>query len=464
MLINEKLIKFIFSKHNFIKYGGTILLILVSIAMVTGFILYQLYTDTYNKQLDILTKAKTTIPYTTSQEDALIYQCRVIGCKALSIEEGDQEWFYKINIKPKNTLDPQRSQESTMQLLFMEDKELTESLFSSYFTDEYNLIIRDGNVKYVLNDNSYILSAVKATIYISIIMSLTFGVFTIVNLYSGYKNDIYEKGSYKMYVENKLQANVTEMIHHEINAPLAIINALVDSVRDIIKDSHKIEEHKKILDGFDYAVERIESVLGLLSESKHMKYAKGDVSIGEIIKHIVTNVNKFKVGSVKLEFNNFDILDKYSIHAKLGNGNLMNILHILVNNSIEAKADKLLFTPVEVGDDFIELYISDNGHGVRDHNNNIIKTDSIFEYGYSTKDNKGQHVLSKSKLNRFLKFFNIGIMSTDTTRGIGLYMNKMLLYKVNGDIELYKTSATGTTFKLTLPVEICLNKVHNDKA
>jgi sensor histidine kinase regulating citrate/malate metabolism len=135
------------------------------------------------------------------------------------------------------------------------------------------------------------------------------------------------------------------------------------------------------------------------------------------------------------------------IRTDNGNNELINI-----NNIITENANKLVFS-AETKDDMLELTIRDNGRGIRDNNNNIIKDYNIFNYGYSTKDIDGINIITDSWLSGIL--YKLKILSRDNEfRGAGLSLCKDLLKKNGGDIILVDTNKEGTTFKLIIPTKI----------
>lgn len=455
MLVNENLLRYMFSKHSIIKYIMSIIATLVILFFITILFVYFVYDDYYDKQVDNLNIANLTVTRNMPLEDALLYKCNIVGCKALSVNIDGKDVYY---VMTASKTDASRIKlNKTMALeLTKTDGDIKTSIFNSHFTTDYNLIITNGNIRYVINDNSYVLYILSIYLYLYIIIFLLITVIFIINAINTYKYGIYKKGSYKLYIESKLQANITEMVHHEMNAPLAILNTLVANIKSILIEQHIEDKYKDTIEGFDYAIKRIEAVLDTLSNNKRIKYKVENISILEVIKHVITNVNRFKVGAVKAEYNNQDALSKYKASSKLSTGELMNILHVMITNSTEAGGNIILFTAMEVSRNTLELYVTDNGHGVRDHSNRIVTDDAIFQYGYSTKDSEGKHVnfsFTKNIIYKILKLFGISVMIAGNSRGIGLYMNKVLLNRIDGDIELYKTSSLGTTFKITLPVE-----------
>ena len=131
---------------------------------------------------------------------------------------------------------------------------------------------------------------------------------------------------------------------------------------------------------------------------------------------------------------------------------MLIIVNNMVLNSIEANANKIVVS-AETKDDMLELTIRDNGRGIRDSNNNIIKDYNIFNYGYSTKDIDGINIITDSWLSGIL--YKLKILSRDNEfRGAGLSLCKDLLKKNGGDIILVDTNKEGTTFKLIIPTKI----------
>jgi len=305
------------------------------------------------------------------------------------------------------------------------------------------------------------------------------GIFTRMT-YVSIKNSKISDKMHKLELESKLHTTVTEFAHHEMSLPVAIIKTLIMDIfvtkypcvfnndmvcrRNISDEKCKKCKHNKseqALVDLDYynrimlSIERLEVVLNQMSETKNIKYSNGNISITKIIETAVSGINKIAIGKIKLELVNRELMDKYAVSSLLTNGVFLNMINNHINNSKEAKADKVIITAKLCDNpNMMFITIKDNGLGIRDKYDNLIQTTKVFNPGYSTKDQNGDNIVEKKTwLDKIKSFFNIEDESR-SIRGIGLYVNREILRKVGGDIILIKTDKNGTTFGLTIPIKI----------
>lgn len=447
MIVNEALVKYLFNRHTIIKNLAALAIMLVLITVLLICIITALYSRIYMNYESILNTVY--VPEYYEHENELLAKCKAVNCLEVISYEGGITSRYTIakNNKTADKLD------------FIDNHDIPLSIISRYLSFRYNLIVYNQDEKYIIDNSEYIRTFLYMVLCIYAILIIFFLVIMFYNTRYNYKNAQYEKGSYKMYAESKIQGNITEMLHHEISAPISILKTSTSELfnmfsANIKKDNE--EEAKQLRSGIEYSLDRLDAILSMLYQSRDIKKNE-ETTIFETITYIVTTVNRINIGKLSYIFeDNNSILDNIKVSKQLGNGNFMNILNVMLTNSIEAGGTNIIFKPNLISSKFLELYITDNGRGIRDKNNNIIKTDPtsvVTEYGYSSKDKKGNHIVRKSLLQKILSVFGLRIISTNTNRGIGLYMNKMLLMKVGGSINVVSTSQEGTTFKLKVPIE-----------
>ena len=126
----------------------------------------------------------------------------------------------------------------------------------------------------------------------------------------------------------------------------------------------------------------------------------------------------------------------------------------MITNSLEAYSDHINIS-ADIKVNKLILHVKDNGRGIRDSHDRIIANVSIFNYGSSSKDPN----LKKSLLERIFNFISLSFEHRQSTRGVGLFLNKELLKKCDGDIILASTSAKGTQFDIILPVKKTEKKI-----
>lgn len=457
MIVNETLIKSIFSKQNMIKHFLINILLLLSMYIVSFIIIINSYIVIYNQYEYAVNNTNVNYNYniyeaSNKYKDAMS-RCLAINCERIVLKfDADDEDDIEYNIyKIEYDLDTQFNY-----LKLVEDEEFHTFPLTKYLTSELRMIIYGEHAIYIMNDNSYLESTLNSTFFIAIIFAVIIIILNFYAAYHSFKNEIYERKNYKTYIENKLQGNVTEMIHHEINAPLSILMSTSYLIKEIIERKSELsqEDTDKIMSSYNYSINRINEIVVFLAKSKHFKRDE-NVSIYESIEHVIHGINSTHILKLGISYENCeDILKKYIVGSKLGNAGFMNVVTVLFNNSIEAGANMIIVTSPSKTSEHIFIDFRDNGRGIRDTNGNLFKNSGkiISQYGYSTKDEKGNPVVKKGFIYKILRFFKIKLITTDTTRGIGLYMNKVLLESSNGSIRLLNTSDEGTTFRVKIPI------------
>ena len=334
----------------------------------------------------------------------------------------------------------------------------------AYNTVFYNITLNKrlvlGGEGYMLYINSDLFYTIfyNTFYFVLIVTTLPYTLTSIYFYIKRRKREILANRELKNNMELSLQRNITEMIHHELNAPIALLTTQVDEL--YIHEfgiGHEVnyepitEKEKEIYPLYEdiyFSIERVNSVLNTLSRTKHIKFNNGTVPLLLIIKNMESSINAFKLEKIKVQVKNKDLLQKYSVVKKLGNGSIMNILHILFTNAIEAYSTTIDISCELTGKNNMVIFIKDNGSGIKDEKGNYVKDDRIFKNGYSSK----LDILPKKGF--FNKLFKVDEQYDFTgERGIGLFIVKNLLTSNGGDIKLEDTGPDGATFKLTIPVK-----------
>ena len=450
MIVNEAVINYIFDKKNIAKNILALFLMLIGVTIIMGIIISTMYNNIYSNNEKLL---KTVyIPKDYDFENMLLAKCKTINCKEIIhyTEDGciDRYRIIKNNMKADG-------------LYNIEHLEIDSYILTDYLTINLDLVIKDADgVMYILNNSEYI----NLFLYLMIITYVLVTIFFLVSLFYNskynYTNNLYERGSYKLYTESKIQGNISEMLHHEISAPISILESCATEYTNLIEsikltDSQK-SEYEYIRNGMTFSLDRLNSILMNLYQTRDIKKEYG-TSMYVALKHIINTVNRLQIGKLTDVFvcGSDHTLEKIAVNPTLGNGNFLNIMNIILTNSIEAGSTTIEYKVEVINSKFIYLYIKDNGRGIRDKNNDILplsQVNIIMDYGYSTKDKKGNHIVKINRWKKFLSYFGLRVISTETNRGIGLYMVKMLLLKAGGNLKVVETKETGTTFKLKIPI------------
>lgn len=298
------------------------------------------------------------------------------------------------------------------------------------------------------------------------------------------RNRIREKAFLKTKLETTIQYELTESLHHELQGPTSIIEALVkntygriypcnltcDGVCDFRNENLSLkkckdcptrplieelqeEEDNPIRDYYSILLnlDRIKSTLKLLSNNKRIKYKNGSSSLLEIIEITLTTKKLLQVNKFSTEIIDKEGLSVISAGKGLNNALIMNVINNLVTNSIEAGATHITIKPrIDKEKNRCYLSIIDNGHGILDGKGNIIPSNQIFKYGFSTKDKENNPFIVN-----FIKRILETVLGSGTvnlsSRGAGLSISKNIMVNGGGDILLHQTSRQGTEFILVIP-------------
>ena len=424
---------------------------------------FSLYSDVISNYENRLTNI------TKLEGDDVSLMCNVVNCKAVEVSCGG--YLTRVYVNHDNLLRQTSEQINT------------DIKYFDLFNSDFNTILTTKNKKFIISPDKYLKLFLDITIVVTLLYFISFTLLYFVKLFYSHRTKIAENSLYKYELTGTLQRDLTESLNHEMGLPIALIDTLMtdlyanlypcenseDGICDLKKD-HSItkscavcpmDKYNRAIDDvakshyhkIKLAVDRLRSVLNLIAGAKYIKHNNGSVSLYEILENIISSVNSFNVGKITAEYDNMDILTTYATGEGLSNGEMLNIINSMVNNSIDAKATNIIFRAEKLDHNFLNISIRDNGRGIRDDQDKIIQDDTIFKYGYSTKDENGNPILNVSFFKYLLRRIGIKLVNTDTPRGVGLAVNKGILNKSGGDIGIKDTSIGGTCFILTIPIK-----------
>lgn len=440
--------------HLLVALNRTILLTL-SFLIIEIVIIIFIYHNNFNILKDKITKL-------TNNGDDITHICGYVNCNAI-VNEGN---YYRV---------------TEGGLIHVDVSEVDVEILFSYLNRNLDTVITiEGNTYVVSNSNTLyyinklLISTSMAIFIIAFFIILKLRISEVIK-------DNNNRDSLKNDLEAKLQRDITESLHHEMGTPLAIIKTLTDEIlkniypcdlskndnvclykvkgvedescKFCISNNHRRKIDNNVVNYYDQimlAVDTLTTLQNLIGKSKKINYSNGNVSIFEIINNVILSSNQFRIKKIAPTYTNKGLLDVYSCRG-INNGEMLIIFNNMTLNSIEANASKL-FISAEVKKDMLELTIADNGSGIRDINNNVIKDFNIFNYGYSTKNQNSENIYIKNIFIRFL--YKIKLLTNDNEfRGAGLSLCRNILKKNGGDIVLIDTTKNGTTFKLIIPTK-----------
>lgn len=462
-MINGIRLNAIITLPHMIRYFVYLIMLMVIILFVVTTIASNVYDgiiSTYSEKLAVIEK------YEAGNKDLM---CTMVKCKYLVTPvEGN-----RISYKNHNGM-----LETTT-----EHVNTTRRYYFSTFNNDWLTIINYKGDTYLVDDSKFMGLVLDMTLFVMMIAAIFYTITGGIVVYFIDKTSNISKSIFKNELESKLQRDLAESLHHEMGMPLAIIESSItelfanlypcrwteDNVCDFANevitsetcascvmfkpkrsiDKIAIEHYGQI----KFGIARLSGVIRLVAGAKHIKYSNGNVSLFMMIENITAKVNSYKVSKFRTVYVNKDLLHKYAVGKGITNGEMLNVFNVMVNNSVEAKASEIIFRAEQVQSGKLDIYVEDNGRGIRDCFDNIVTDETIFKYGYSTKDEKGNQIVSKSWWKKILYKLGLNLVYTGTPRGVGLSVNKGVLAKTGGDLSIVSTSATGTVFKITLPIK-----------
>lgn len=241
---------------------------------------------------------------------------------------------------------------------------------------------------------------------------------SIKNAYDAYKNKIELRNKISELEKTNDELNrFIYSISHELRAPLVSVIGIVNLV--------KMEGLFNSSGEYWNLIEICSNKLDFYIQ-KTLQYYKNNKNVAEHspveFKSLVDDlINLYSYSDRETEFNvhiNQPVAfynDAFRIEVIIGN---------LINNAIKyqksTEPNKYVNIDIEVDDQRAEITISDNGIGILNEH-----LEKIFNQFFKSKNHHGS--------------------------GLGLFIVKEALNKINGSIEVTSDLAVGTTFKITIP-------------
>ncbi len=230
----------------------------------------------------------------------------------------------------------------------------------------------------------------------------------------------------KMASIGRLAAGVA----HEINNPLAIINAKAGLIEDIFKLKKEYREDPKLLaqvESIHHAVDRCSKITRrLLSFARSSDVSVQKINIGEIIQEVLGFINEAAAHkSIDISMD----LDEKIQPIETDKGKLQQILLNLFSNALAALEEEgyLKISVILQDEDHICIKVADNGCGISEKD-----LGRIFEPFFTTKSNKGG-------------------------TGLGLAITYGLVQEIGGSISVNSEIGIGTEFTLVFPLKANFN-------
>lgn len=440
-------------KSSFFKIGVMTVIAIICLGCLTSYGIKLYLVNTYDKKIE----DKLKFIYKNETLTHLETLCAVANCSYMIVKKRDKITYYTRNHDYRYTLTLEKN------IGALDEVEINKNNPRKFIIHNITIYgkfldfqsIEEKVVDYFIT----IVSILCLFIYITI--SLIFFIS---------KNK--RNRELRENLEAHIQKNLTETLHHEIGNPTqGIWNVFLDfasnkypcyilnNFKDVGAENCQVcngknhlipdEDSKDAMRLIRIEYDRITSVLNILSKSKYIKYTGKETSIGEILDITAKAKELFNNDTIKITIHKQNILNEYRLSNGLENGLFINIINSMLTNSREANANEVEIDAHLEGDTLL-LDLKDNGHGVIDKHNHLVKDDVIFRYGYSSKDDNYEPT-ADGIVNKIKNFFLV--TEQKSVRGFGLSYNRDILKMHGGTLGLVYNSNKGATFRMSVKVK-----------
>jgi signal transduction histidine kinase len=232
---------------------------------------------------------------------------------------------------------------------------------------------------------------------------------------------------------DKEKQQIISIVSHDIKAPLNRIFALVQLLH--LGEENFTLDQQQYLDKIHQVVADGLSMIRNLVDYRNLEYRKIEIHEEEI------NVNNFMTSTVR----NFKTLaGKKNIHLHINTTE--EVVITSDNQCLSRVADSLISNAIKFSSEGKEIFVA-----VKSENNHVEISVRDEARGFTTED--------MDKL--FSKFQKLSAKPTsgESTTGLGLYIAKKMLDKINGTITCETKEGIGSTFTVSLPKKLIQNNL-----
>lgn len=228
-----------------------------------------------------------------------------------------------------------------------------------------------------------------------------------------------------------MKGKIVTLASHQLRTPLSVINVYINMLKDgfageINKDQNDLIQN--VLDGVGQMQQIIDTLLdtGRL-ENRSAKVPTEPVDLYEILKRVRKNLD------IKLKEKNMKLVLKKPDDLPVVNSSVENLHEIFTNMVINA---------IQYSHEGSEITVQ-------------IKVDKESERLAVDITDQGIGIPEESHQQIFSPFYRADNAMTyqPDGSGLGLYMVKLLLDEINGDIDVKSEVGKGSTFSVGLPID-----------
>jgi signal transduction histidine kinase len=225
---------------------------------------------------------------------------------------------------------------------------------------------------------------------------------------------------------NEFKKDVLAITTHDLKNPIGVILGFSDLIGDL-EDIGICKEYARYIFKSASQMEDLVNnfLISTINDSIEYKLEFSNFNISELIQAVIKD---FELQSVKKRQKiNFSSFDK-SVQIKSDRLKIKEVIENLISNAIKySQENEEIKVSLERDENFIKISVEDNGPGFTD-------TDLKKIFG------KFQKLSAKPTGN-------------ESSSGLGLYITKTIMEKLNGTINLESTSGKGSVFVVMIPFQ-----------
>ena len=221
---------------------------------------------------------------------------------------------------------------------------------------------------------------------------------------------------------------------HELRTPLTAIRGNSDMILDTYKDKMSSQDVKEMLTDINNASIRLIAIVNSFLEVSRLEQGKIDIKLesfdlSPIIDKVISNLRNI-IGKKKVSLTYSQPV--VNIPHVFADQTLTEQVFInLLSNAIKYTDEGSIVVTLEKDSNFVTIKVIDTGRGI-DPTNQLLLFKKFQQAGG-----------------------NIFVGDYATSAGLGLYISKLLVKNMNGNIGLEQSkSGLGSTFYFTLPVAV----------
>lgn len=252
------------------------------------------------------------------------------------------------------------------------------------------------------------------------------------------KNQELEKLNQELAINNQnLQKIMQEkdqlmqILVHDLKSPLSNIQMLSFLFQDFVTD----EESGELLNIFNKSLQDVFHLIGQMETLNSVENLSSENFIEEfdLNTFLIENLKNFEITAKTKQIEIIYSFDQEFKKIKTDQNFLKRILHNLISNALKFSAyDKNVFINLSNIENEFQISIRDEGPGIT-----IADQEKMFDR-FSKLENKPTN--------------------NESSSGLGLFIVRELLNRINGSVSVKSTLAEGSIFTVKLPFE--LEKMH----